>query len=138
MYKRTRNKIEKLKSKYETQYVAINRLYEKILSYENGESDIDEVISEITSVFDDACDEEFMECQKEAIEIFSDILKYFTRKKKGLYDIITEYAENDRDIIEGYMCTEYLLMYVSSESMEDVLAVYRLYIYFRYRKMMLL
>ena len=138
MYKRTRNKIEKLKAKHETQYVVINRLYEKILSYENGATGIDEVIAEITSVFDDACDEEFMECQKEAVDIFSEILKYFTRKKKGLCDIITEYAENDRDIIEGYMCSEYLLMYVSSESMEDVLAIYKSYIYFRYRKMMLL
>ena len=138
MYKRTRNKIEKLKANHETEYLVINRLYEKILSYENGETSIDEVIEELNEIFSDACDDVFIECSDAVMEIFSEILKYFTRKKKGLYDLITRYAEEDIDMIEGYMCAAYNLMYVTSDSIENVLGVYKLYIYFRYRKMMLL
>lgn len=117
MYKKIKKKID---STYgNTQYV-LNELYDVLTVYETDKSNIDKVIDKLWYIFTLACADSFVGYVDTVSEVFTDILKFFTRSRKGFYEKFDEYA----------------LKYVTDKEFDVVLPIYKLYLYFRFKKCM--
>ena len=128
MYLRTKVKIDKLDGDVHSM---INDLYEALSLYELNKSHLDDVIVKLWEVFYESGSGRFDEYKVNITVIFIEILKFFTKKKKGLFDEYLLYEEHDREMIEGYMRDMYLLKYMEPDELQMTLAIYRLYRYFR-------
>lgn len=112
-------------------HTLINELYEALTLYELDKSNLDYVITKLWEVFYEAGTGKFDEYKVNISIIFIEILKFFTKKKKGLFDKYLLYEEHDKEIIEGYMCDMHLLKYVEPDDLQMALSIYRVYRYFR-------
>ena len=128
MYLRTKVKIDRLDGPTHT---LITELYEALTLYELDKSNLDYVITKLWEVFYESGTGKFDEYKVNISIIFIEILKFFTKKKKGLFDKYLLYEEHDKEIIEGYMCDIHLLKYVEPDDLQMALAIYRVYRYFR-------
>lgn len=128
MYLRTKVKIDRLDGPTHT---LITELYEALTLYELDKSNLDYVITKLWEVFYEAGTGKFDEYKVNISIIFIEILKFFTKKKKGLFDKYLLYEEHDKEIIEGYMCDIHLLKYVEPDDLQMALSIYRVYRYFR-------
>ena len=131
MYLRTKAKIDKLDGDVHT---IISDVYEALSLYELNKSHLDEVIVKLWEVFYESGSGKFDEYKVDITVIFIEILKFFTKKKKGLFDEYLLYEEHDKEIIEGYMCDMYLLKYMEPDELQMALAIYRVYHYFRSKR----
>lgn len=131
MYLRTKVKIDKLDGDAHT---IISDLYEALSLYELNKSHLDEVIVKLWEVFYDAGSGKFDEYKVNITVIFIEILKFFTKNKKGLFDKYLLYEDHDKEIIEGYMCDMHLLKYMEPDELQMSLAIYRVYRYFRSKR----
>ncbi len=131
MYLRTKAKVDKLDGDV---HVIISDLYEALSLYELNKSHLDDVIVKLWEVFYDAGSGKFDEYKVNITVIFIEILKFFTKNKKGLFDKYLLYEEHDKEIIEGYMCDMHLLKYMESDELQMALAIYRVYRYFRSKR----
>ena len=128
MYLRTKVKIDKLDGDVHT---IISDLYETLVLYELNKSHLDDVIVKLWEIFYESGSGRFDEYKVNITVIFIEILKFFTKKKKGLFDKYLLYEDHDKEMIEGYMCDMYLLKYIEPDELQMALAIYRLYRYFR-------
>lgn len=133
MYKKIKKKIDSTYGK--TQYV-LSDLYDILTMYETDKSNIDTVIDTLWYIFTLACSDSFAGYVDTVSEVFTDILKFFTRSRKGFYEKFDEYIQHDAILIEGFMCDEYALKYVTDKEFDVVLPIYKLYLYFRFKKCM--
>lgn len=131
MYLRTKAKVDKLDGDV---HVIISDLYEALSLYELNKSHLDDVIVKLWEVFYDAGSGKFDEYKVNITVIFIEILKFFTKNKKGLFDKYLLYEEHDKEIIEGYMCDMHLLKYMEPDELQMALAIYRVYRYFRSKR----
>lgn len=131
MYLRTKAKVDKLDGDV---HVIISDLYEALSLYELNKSHLDDVIVKLWEVFYDAGSGKFDEYKVNITVIFIEILKFFTKNKKGLFDKCLLYEEHDKEIIEGYMCDMHLLKYMEPDELQMALAIYRVYRYFRSKR----
>ena len=131
MYLRTKAKIDKLDGDV---HIIINDVYEVLSLYELNKSHLDDVIVKLWEVFYDAGSGKFDEYKVNITVIFIEILKFFTKNKKGLFDKYLLYEEHDKEIIEGYMCDMHLLKYMEPDELQMALAIYRVYRYFRSKR----
>lgn len=131
MYLRTKAKIDKLDGDVHS---IISDLYEVLSLYELNKSHLDEVIVKLWEVFYDSGSGKFDEYKVDITIIFIEILKFFTKKKKGLFDEYLLYEEHDKEMIESYMCDMYLLKYMEPDELQMALAIYRVYCYFRSKR----
>ena len=131
MYVRTKVKIDKLDGDTHTM---ISDLYEALSLYELNKSHLDDVIVKLWEVFYESGSGRFDEYKVNITVIFIEILKFFTKKKKGLFDKYLLYEDHDKEMIEGYMCEMHLLKYVECDDLEMLLAIYRVYRYFRSKR----
>ena len=131
MYLRTKAKIDKLDGDV---HIIINDVYEALSLYELNKSHLDDVIVKLWEVFYDAGSGKFDEYKVNITVIFIEILKFFTKNKKGLFDKYLLYEEHDKEIIEGYMCDMHLLKYMEPDELQMALAIYRVYRYFRSKR----
>lgn len=133
MYKKIKKKIDSTYGK--TQYV-LSDLYDILTMYETDKSNIDTVIDTLWYIFTLACSDSFAGYVDTVSEVFTDILKFFTRSRKGFYEKFDEYIQHDTILIEGFMCDEYALKYVTDKEFDVVLPIYKLYLYFRFKRCM--
>lgn len=131
MYLRTKVKIDKLDGDVHN---IISGLDEALSVYELNKSHLDDVIVKLWEVFYESGSGRFDEYKVNITVIFIEILKFFTKKKKGLFDKYLLYEDHDKEMIEGYMCEMHLLKYVESDDLEMLLAIYRVYRYFRSKR----
>lgn len=132
MYKSTKKKIDKLGDNTHT---IISNLYEMLTVYELDKSNLDEIIVKLWSILSDSGAGRFDEYADIVTEIFTELLKYFTKNKKGLFEKYQLYGDYDNMLIEGFMCDSYMLKYMTYHGIEMSLSIYRLYMYFRHKKM---
>ena len=131
MYLRTKVKIDRLDGATQ---MMINDLYEALTLYELNKSNLDEVIIKLWEIFYESGTGKFDEYKVELSIIFIEILKFFTKNKKGLFDNYLLYEEHDKEMIEGYMRDMHLLKYVEPDELQMALAIYRVYRYFRNKR----
>ena len=131
MYLRTKAKIDKLDGDV---HVIISDLYEALSLYELNKSHLDDVIVKLWEVFYESGSGKFDEYKVNITVIFIEILKFFTKNKKGLFDKYLLYEDHDKEIIEGYMCDMHLLKYMEPDELQMSLAIYRVYRYFRSKR----
>jgi hypothetical protein len=131
MYLRTKVKIDKLDGDVHSM---INDLYEALSLYELNKSNLDDVIVKLWELFYESGSGRFDEYKVSITVIFIEILKFFTKKKKGLFDKYLLYEDHDKEMVEGYMCEMHLLKYVEYDDLEMLLAIYRVYRYFRSKR----
>lgn len=131
MYLRTKVKIDKLDGDVHSM---INDLYEALSLYELNKSNLDDVIVKLWELFYESGSGRFDEYKVNITVIFIEILKFFTKKKKRLFDKYLLYEDHDKEMVEGYMCEMHLLKYVEYDDLEMLLAIYRVYRYFRSKR----
>ena len=131
MYLRTKVKIDKLDGDV---YTIISDLYEALTLYELNKSHLDDVIVKLWEVFYESGSGRFDEYKVNITVIFIEILKFFTKNKKGLFDKYLLYEDHDKEMIEGYMCEMHLLKYMEPDELQLALSIYRVYRYFRSKR----
>jgi hypothetical protein len=131
MYKRIKTKIDGMDG---TSCRRVDSIYQILSKYENGNTTIDTVIDKLWTLFLTSEDDIIGDYKKDATEIFTEMLKYFTKNKKGLFESYLSFEDHDIEIVEGYICNANMESYMMYDDLQLSLSIYRLYQYFRNKK----